>query len=201
MIAALLVLAILGGLYFKNYKNAAKQALLFTIRAVPQTIRVKLNNEDYAGGRYIVTPSKIKLDPGLNSVEILRPGYKTEKILINTDEGIPQPSPAIRLKPRVTFAPVRLEYQGTTPVTISVNEGFYKHAFSSRQTIGQINDISSGIPSELVVTNAEKKILFRCQFTPENTTERRPLIVIIDAAAGQCDSSPRAQKSGAKGDH
>jgi hypothetical protein len=192
--AAFLTVAVIGSALFKKHANAAKQALTLTIRATPQPVRVKVNDHDVAGGRYIVSPAKIRLDSGLNSVEVSRPGYKTEKQLINTDEGMPSTPPSFRLKPSAQFAPVRIEYRGQMPATISVNEGFYRQAVSPQQPIFQIPDTTSGVPSTLSVINSERQILFKCSFTPVNSNEKRPVIVIVDANTGKCAVSGTSAK-------
>ncbi len=192
--AALLTLTVIGGALFKKHSNAAKQALALTIRSTPQPVRIKINDRDAAGGRFLASPAKIHLDPGLNSVEVSRPGYKTEKQLINTEEGMPKTPPSFRLKPSAQFAPVRVEYRGQEPATISINEGFIRQAVTPQQPIFQIPDMTSGVPADLIVINSERTILFRCGFTPANSTEKRPVIVIVDAKSGKCVVSGTSAK-------
>ena len=192
--AALLTVGVIGGALFKKQSNAATQALTLTIRATPQPVKVKINDHDVAGGRFLPSPSKVRLDPGLNSVEVSRPGYKTEKQLINTEEGMPTTTPSFRLRPNAQFAPVRVEYRGQEPATISVNDGFFKRLVSSQQPIFQIPDMTSGAPAKLAVINAERTILFHCAFTPINSSEKRPVIVVVDANSGKCVVSPTPAK-------
>lgn len=188
-------LAIVGaGFFFKSYKNAAKQSLNLVIRATPNPVRIKINDREHAAGRFVSSPAKIRLEPGLNNIEISRPGYKTEKILINTDDGAPKYVPGVRLKATAVFAPVRFEYRGGEPATISINDGFFRQQASGPQNVFQVSDMTSGVPAELSVTNQAKQVLMRCAFTPENTTERRPLIVILDTAAKRCEISGHARK-------
>ena len=197
-LAAACVLAIGGGFFFKSYKNAAKQSLTLTLRATPQPIRVKINDRDHAGGRFVSSPAKIRLDPGLNSIEVTRPGYTTEKILINTDDGAPKIPPAIKLKPAALFAPVRIEYRGTESVIVSVNDGFARQQLTTQKNTFQIPDMPNGVPSELVAINSLKKVIARCNFTPANTTERRPLIVIVDGHGQPCEFSGNHKKEGSQ---
>jgi hypothetical protein len=196
MLIAMLTLVIFVGAFFKNYRNAAKQSLMLTVRSTPSTVRIKINERDHAGGRYVASPAKINLDPGLNSIEISRPGYTTEKRLINTNDGIPKQPPSIRLKASEVFAPVRIHYKGTEPVLVSVNEGFFKTQMSSGANVAQVQDITHAQASSLVVINAEKRAILRCNFTPLNSTERRPLIVTITPQAAGCEVSGPG-----KGDH
>ena len=184
--AAILTLAVSGGILFKKHTNAAKQALVVTIRSAPQPVRIKINDRDVAGGRYLGSPAKIRLEPGLNSVEVSRPGYRSEKLLINTNDGIPTTTPSVRLQPNAQFSPVRVEYRGQSPATISLNDGFFKQAVSPQQSIFQITDLTSGVPVNLTVINSEREALVHCRFTPTNASEKRPVIVIIDANAGKC---------------
>jgi hypothetical protein len=190
------VIIIGGALLLKTYRNAAKQALLLTVRSAPQIVQIKINDRDHAGGRYVTTPARIKLDPGLNYVEFSRPGYKSERLLINTDKGAPKSPPMTRLKPVAIMAPTRLELKGPGPVNVSVNDGFFRQQLSSTRNIAMIADITSGVDSELVVTDTDKTILFRCRFKPENTTHARPLLVMIDLSSRSCQLSAPATKGG-----
>jgi serine/threonine protein kinase len=193
-IAAMAVIIIGGAFLLKTYRNAAKQSLLLTVRSTPQVVQIKINDRDHAGGRYVTTPTRIKLDPGLNYVEFSRPGYKSERLLINTDKGAPKSPPMTRLKPVAEMAPTRLELKGPGPVNIAVNDGFFRQQLSATRKIAMIADITSGIDSELVVTNIDKTLLFRCRFKPENTTVSRPLIVMIDPSSQSCQVSTPGTK-------
>ncbi len=194
MFAAVCIILLAAAVGFKNYKNAAKQALTLVVKAQPETVRIKINEKDHSGGRFVATPTKIRLDPGLNSVEFIRPGYTSEKIFVNTDDGAPKNLPIVRLKPIATFAPVRIEYRGTEPLTVNVNSGFFKQKVSSQQNMIQISDLTSGLPVELAAVTNEKKTIIRCVFTPANTSERRPLLVIIDASKQACEVSGTSRK-------
>lgn len=196
MLITMLTLAIFAGAFFKNYRNAAKQSLMLTIRSTPSPVRIKINERDHAGGRFVASPAKIKLDPGLNSIEISRPGYTTEKRLINTNDGIPKQPPSLRLKATEVFSPVRIQYKGTEPVLVSVNDGFFKTQMSPSLNIAQVQDIAHAEASYLVVINSEKRTILRCNFTPLNSSERRPLIVTITTQAAGCEVSGPG-----KGDH
>lgn len=191
--------AIIGGaFYFKTYRSTAKQSLTLLVRTAPSPVQIRVNDKDHQGGKYVSSPARIKLDPGLNSIEVLRPGYATEKILINTNEGAPKTPPTLKLKPAATFAPVRLEYRGAEPATIIINDGFAKKSVSPQQNVVQIQDLTSGLEAELLALGREKRVLARCSFTPSNTTEKRPLIVIIDAKSQSCDISGGVKREGAK---
>jgi hypothetical protein len=185
---ALIIAVIAGGAVLKQHRSAAKQALMLNLRTAPSTVRIKINDRDYAGGRFITSPHKIKLEPGLNSIEVTRPGYyfPDQKLFIKTDEGMPKKPPTVRLLPKATFAPVRLEYRGKETVTAVVNVGFFRATLSPIQNIEQIPDISSGTTSRLVVLNQERKVLVNCQFTPMSTTTVKPLIVKF-SDSGACE--------------
>ncbi len=185
---ALIIAVIAGGAVLKQHRSAAKQALMLNLRTVPSTVKIKINDRDYAGGRFITSPHKVKLEPGLNSIEVTRPGYyfPDQKLFIKTDDGMPKKTPTVRLLPKATFAPVRLEYRGRETITAVVNEGFFRVTLSPRQNIEQIPDISSGTPSRLVVLNQERKVLVNCQFTPMSTTTIKPLIVKF-SDSGACE--------------
>ena len=187
---AIIIAVIAGGTALKQHRSAAKQALTLNVRTLPPTVKIRINERDYAGGRYLTSPHKIKLEPGLNSIEVTRPGYyyPDQKLFIKTDDGMPKKTPLVRLIPKATFAPVRLDYLGKDAVTAIVNDGFFRANMSARQNIEQIPDIASGTPSRLVVTNQEKKVLITCQFTPVATTTAKPLIVKF-SDAGACDIS------------
>ncbi len=186
-IPAAMVLLLACAVAFKNYQNAARQALTLTVKSSPEIVRIKINERDHANGKYVATPARIRLDPGLNSVEFSRDGYDSEKILVNTDSGIPKSHPTVKLKPNATFAPVRLEYRGTDPVTITVNSGFYRQKFTQQQNIFQVPDLPSGENANIAVISSEKKIISRCSFTPTNTSERRPLLIVIDGTKKGCE--------------
>lgn len=184
---AIVILGISGALFFKQYKNAAKKALTLTIRTSPNTVKIKLNDRDLMNGRYSTSPIKLKLEPGLNSIEVLRPGYANNKFLINTDDGLPQRTPAIKLTATSNFAPIRIEYRGAESATISVNDGFFKTQVIPPQSIEQVHDITSGTPSRLVLINKDRKIISTCNFTPVNTTATRPLIIKVTDSAKTCE--------------
>jgi serine/threonine protein kinase len=197
MLVAVLAILIIGGAFLlKTSRNAAKQALTLTVRTAPQVVHIKINDRDHAGGRYVVTPTKIRLDAGLNYVEFTRPGYKSERILVNTAKGAPKSAPQIRLRPNATLAPIRLELKGQGPVTININDGFFKANLTNENNIAIVPDITSGVNSELIVSDKERNPLFSCQFKPEKTTETRPLIVIINQDARSCQISNPNQRGG-----
>jgi serine/threonine protein kinase len=185
---AIIIAVIAGGVALKQHSSAAKQALTLNVRTVPPTVKIRINERDYAGGRYLTSPHKIKLEPGLNSIEVTRPGYyyPDQKLFIKTDDGMPKKAPLVRLIPKAIFAPVRLDYRGKEAVTAIVNDGFFRANMSPRQNIEQIPDIASGTTSRLVVTNQERKVLTTCQFIPVATTTAKPLIVKF-SDSGACD--------------
>jgi serine/threonine-protein kinase len=185
---ALIIAVIAGGAALKQHRSAAKQALMLNLRTVPATVKIKINDRDYAGGRFLTSPHKIKLDPGLNSIEITRPGYyfPDQKLFIKTDDGMPKKPPTVRLLPKATFAPVRLEYRGKETITAVINDGFFRTNLSPSQNIEQVPDISGGTPSRLIVLNQERKVLVNCQFTPMATTTVKPLIVKF-SDSGACE--------------
>lgn len=192
---ALLISGIAAGVAFKNYQNAAKQALTLTMRAAPSPVQIEINDRRYEGGRYFSSPFKLKLDPGLNIIEISRPGYLKGELLINTDEGMPKRMPSVRLQPSAIFAPVRLDYQGKENIIAVINDGFFRAAMSPQQSVEQVSDITSNTPSKLLVFGKDRKVIVSCQFTPTNTTASRPLIIKFGDAGSQCEfSSP--QKAG-----
>jgi len=186
---AAFLLVIAGGVFFKHYKNAAKQALILSVRTAPAFVRVKINDRDYEGGKYLPSPLKLKLEPGLNSIEIMRSGYANEKTLLNTDDGIPRAPLSVRLKATAVFAPVRLTFFGTKNVTVSVNDGFFKASMNEKQNVATIPDITAGTPSKLWVVGPEKKVWFSCEFTPAKTTQSRPTIVKINEQSRTCTVS------------
>ncbi len=185
---ALIVAVIAGGAVLKQHRSAAKQALMLNLRTVPSTVKIKINDRDYAGGKFLTSPHKIRLEPGLNSIEVTRPGYyfPDQKLFIKTDDGMPKKPPTVRLLPKAMFAPVRLEYRGKEIITAVVNEGFFRATMSPSQNIEQVPDISGGTPSRLVVLNQERKVLVNCQFTPISTTTVKPLIVKF-SDSGSCE--------------
>lgn len=189
---ALLIAGIAGGVAFKNYNNAAKQGLMLTLRTMPSPVQIEINDRTYDGGKYFASPLKLKLDPGLNIIEISRPGYLKGELLINTDEGMPKRTPSVRLQPSAVFAPVRLNYRGSDTVIAVINDGFFRASMSPQQSIEQVNDITSNTPSKLLVFGKDRKVMVSCQFTPTGTTGSRPLIIKFGDAGSTCEfSSPQ----------
>jgi serine/threonine protein kinase len=188
----LLISAIAAGVAFKNYNNAAKQGLVLNMRATPSPVQLKINDRIYEGGKYYMSPMKLKLDPGLNVIEVSRPGYLNGELLINTNEGMPKRPPSVRLQPSAVFAPVRLNYQGKDNVIATINDGFFRASMSPQQNVEQVNDITSNTPSKLLVFNKERRVIVSCQFTPIGTTGSRPLIIKFGDAGSTCEfSSPQ----------
>lgn len=185
--ALALIVLLAGAIAFKSYQNSARQALTLTVRSQPETVRIKINDKDHANGRYVSSPTRIQLEPGLNSIEFSRAGYDPEKILVNTDNSMPKNPPFVRLKANSNFSPVRLEYRGPETVTISVNAGFFRQKLTPQKNITQILDLVSGEPADLAVISSEKKIITRCTFTPNESTEKRPLLVVIHPAKSGCE--------------
>jgi hypothetical protein len=194
LFTAACVIALAGFVLFKNHQNAAKQALTLVVKSQPETVRIKINEREHANGKYVTTPAKIRLEPGLNSVEFIRPGYSAEKIFVNTDDGAPKNQPPIRLKPNAPFAPVRIEYRGNASLTITLNGGFFKQKVTPQKNVVQIADLTSGLPVELAAITSEKKTLMKCTFTPISTTEKRPMVVILDATKQSCDVGSASSK-------
>lgn len=189
---ALLILGIGGGVAFKNYNNAAKQGLILNLRTTPSPVQIKINDRQYEGGKYYSSPLKLKLDPGLNVIEILRPGYLKGELLINTDDGMPRKTPSVKLQSSAVFAPVRLNYQGKDSVIATINDGFFRASMSPQQSVEQVNDITSNTPSKLLVFNKERRVIVTCQFTPVGTSGSRPLIIKFGDAGSVCEfSSPQ----------
>jgi serine/threonine protein kinase len=189
---ALLIAGIAGGVAFKNHNNAAKQGLMLTLRTSPSPVQIQINDRTYDSGKYFTSPLKLKLDPGLNIIEISRPGYLKGELLINTDEGMPRRTPSVRLQPSAVFAPVRLNYKGSDTVIAVINDGFFRASMSPQQSIEQVNDITSNTTSKLLVFGKDRKVIVSCQFTPTATTGSRPLIIKFGDAGSTCEfSSPQ----------
>jgi serine/threonine protein kinase len=188
--AALAIVAtvLIGAVGFKQYQSAARQALTLTLRAVPSPVKIKLNDRDYNKGKYLTSPLKVKLEPGMNSIEISRPGYHSpnQKIYIDTNTGMPQKTPFVRLTPAAKFAPVRLQYEGKKNVMVIINDGFFQTNLNPSKNIEQILDITSGTPSRLAVFDQERKLVTRCNFTPVDTTRVKPMVLIF-SDSGACD--------------
>jgi serine/threonine protein kinase len=181
---------IIGGAFaLRTYRSAAKQALSLTVRSSPQIVQISINDREHAGGRYVMTPARIKLDPGLNYVAFSRPGYKSERLLINTDKGAPKSPPTVRLSAVNQFAPVRLELKGPGPIIVSVNDGFFRQQLTATQSVAMIDDITSGVDSVVTISDADKNPLFDCRFRPQRTSPTRPLIIIIDTTKRTCQLS------------
>jgi serine/threonine protein kinase len=181
------ILLIGGAFAFKHYQRAAKQALTISVKSEPETVRIKVNDVAHGNGRFVTTPTKIRLEPGLNSLEFSRTGYRTEKILIDTETSSPGQAPTVRLRPNAVFAPVRIEYRGADSATININSGFFRKRLTTKQNIVQIPDLLSGVPADLSAINTNRQLLMRCAFTPSQTNDKRPMIVIVDAAKKVCE--------------
>lgn len=188
--AATILLAITGFL-FKTQLNAAKDHLSVPLRANPSQVIVKINGKASQGGRYIRTPANVRLETGTNLVEIIRTGYTTETISVDTLRNEHRAVQVINLKPRSVFAPTRIVLTGNSTVQVLVNEGFASGTISPQQPVLEIKDLPEGLASNILILEKNQKP-FRCRFTPLRASLKRPFIIMVDPDRGTCEvRSPR----------
>jgi serine/threonine protein kinase len=197
-LAVVTTLIIGGVLIFNKHQQAARQWPVYVIRSAHQTVKIQKNGMPQFSGRFVASPVKLRLDRGLNSIEVSRDGYQPVTILVNTDDAVTKAPAPIRLSHSAIFAPVRIEYHGSDAATISVNNGFAFQAMSAQSRIFDVTDLTSGSPAELVVMDSARTRLFSCSFQPIVTNTGRPMLVVIDGAKKQCTTFPL---NTTRGDH
>ncbi len=185
-----------GSILFKNYQQDAKRSLYFIVKSTHQSVKIKNNGIPQFKGQYVGTPIKIRLENGVNNVEISRDGYQSEVMLINTDQMLDKKFEKIQLKAVATFSPVRIEYHGSG-ATVLVNHGFAKKIMNVKSSFFDVLDITSATTSDISVVRKAPAKSFSCSFVPMNTTTARPLLLMIDDVRESCSFSiPAPSKRG-----
>ncbi len=183
--AATVILAI-GGVLFKTQMNAAKDYLSVSVRTNPSPVRVKVNGKNIQNGRYIKTPANIKLDSGINLIEIMRPGYTSETLSVDTSRNEHRAVQVSNLKPRLQLAPTRIVLNGNATVQVLLNEGFASGTITPQQPVFEVKDLTEGVSSNILILEKNRPP-FRCRFTPTRATAKRPFILMVDPERGNCE--------------
>lgn len=183
--AATVILAV-GGVLFKTQMNAAKDYLSVSVRTNPSPVRLKVNGKNIQNGRYIKTPANIKLDSGTNLIEIIRPGYKSETLSVDTNRNEHRAVQVSNLKPRLQLAPTRIILNGNSTVQVLLNEGFASGTITPQQPVLEVKDLTEGVSSNILILEKNRPP-FRCSFTPTRATAKRPFILMVDPERGSCE--------------
>ena len=171
-------------------KFLSKDPAVFTLSTIPLTVKLSIDGTPAFNGKYQRAPFKVTLSPGRHKLQITRPGYATEEVVVEAESGR-NPGKSIRMNPNVQFAPTRIDVTNMgnmSAVFISVNEGFDGGIISAKKnTKPLLKDLQANREHTLEVINATKKIrLFTCKFTPNAVNEKDPTYVLVDLMQKKC---------------
>jgi serine/threonine protein kinase len=193
---AVLLVIVAGSYFYKSQFRASRSTILTSLRTQPANLRVNVNGKPINSGKFVQSPVRLRLESGVNIVEVSRPGYEPETLSINTSSGQHKTMPVVQLRPKSRFAPVKLNLTGSIPIQITLNNGFAQANLSPQRPTAMVFDLTENTSTEILVSDKDKP-LYKCVFIATTSTAQRPTIVTIDPTKNRCDavSGMASQKS------
>lgn len=187
--ATAIAVILFGAILLKAQSNAAKDALSVHLKTEPKEVQVEVNKVAVKQGRFIRTPQMVRLEPGVNILEITRPGYKKETVSIDTRNNDHRTLKTISLTPVGKFLISHFVLVGKENAAININDGFSVASLTHRKSIHEVRDLREGQQIDLQVSENQKPS-YRCRLTVARRSDGAPFTVLIDPSRDRCDLAP-----------
>lgn len=179
------------------FANAALTAHRFGLRAMsgmkiqvqtsPQTVKIFVDGQPEAGGKYIQTPVTLVVAPGKRKIKIQREGFASQVMTVNGNSGDAYQMNQVVLGPMAdtTFAAVRIEMKSpaNAAMVYALDQGL-----SQGELPADVADLIVGRDYELTIAPAKSNSRkpFKCQFRiPESATPEQPYMLLVTKKAAK----------------
>lgn len=142
------------------------------LKSSPETVAIKVNGVKLDNGQFVKTPVKLHLLPGVYEVEVVRPGYQSEKIRFSGQAGETLKPEKFFLKrlPHITLNPVKI-ISPNGKITVDVNSGMYEG-----ETPMNV-ELQSGVQTIVTFRVPDNDTLYKCSFKLEKDDSGAALVV------------------------
>lgn len=186
---------VVGGYFlFKQISQGRtlKDFYYISFNTTPQTVRIQADGKKLYKNKYISTPRKFKIKPGIHSFTFERTGFKSETIEVDVDRNIDKDIVLERID---RMAPVELllkkdNEQKINSIFVILDDGEVSGSVDANNPF-KARDITFGVNHSLwVFPNGRKssKGRFNCKFIPRATSWLAPFQLEIDIDRRDCRS-------------
>lgn len=168
------------GLMLQKSSSPAMGTMQIKINTQPNRIVLKVDGKIQEEGRYITTPTTIKLPAGRHSVEVSRHGYHAESVSINGKPGEVYDMQKIGLKRDASkkFVELQMYVNPRQKVVVDIDRGWYRGPAPRT-----LNGLTAGEEHviEVYPNPPTRKDAFMCQFAPNPNSTSYVLELVINA--------------------